>query len=53
MLKSRNPFHWPRMQPNFFSDQRDVETLIKGIRSVTKLFAQIFKTFRNVLTIGV
>lgn len=34
MLKSRNPFHWPRMQPNFFSDQRDVETLTKGIRAV-------------------
>lgn len=33
-LKSRNPFHWPRMQPNFFSDQRDIETLTKGIRAV-------------------
>lgn len=33
-LKSRNPFRWPRMQPNFFSDQRDIETLTKGIRAV-------------------
>lgn len=35
MLKSRNPLKWPRMMPNFFSDQRDVETLIKGVRSVS------------------
>lgn len=34
MLKSQNPFHWPKMLPNFFSDQRDVETLTKGIRAV-------------------
>lgn len=34
MLKSRNPFHWPRMMPNFFTDQRDIETLTKGVRSV-------------------
>lgn len=33
-LKSRNPFHWPRMEPNFFQNQTDVETLIKGIRAV-------------------
>lgn len=35
-LKSRNPFHWPRMEPNFFSDQRDVEVLTKGIRAVNE-----------------
>lgn len=35
MLKSRNPFQWPRMLPNFFTDQRDIETLTKGIRSVS------------------
>lgn len=33
-LKSRNPFHWPRMEPNFFQNQTDVETLTKGIRAV-------------------
>lgn len=33
-LKSRNPFHWPRMEPNFFQNQTDVETLIKGVRAV-------------------
>lgn len=43
MLKSRNPFQWPRMIPNFFSDQRDIATLTKGARSVniSNKFAQI------------
>lgn len=41
MLKSRNPFHWPRMQPNFFSDQRDIQTLTKGIRSVTGIYSNL------------
>lgn len=43
MLKSQNPFHWPRMMPNFFSDQRDIETLTKGIRAVNYLIIIIFK----------
>lgn len=34
MLKNRNPFQWPRMIPNFFSDRRDIETLTKGARAV-------------------
>lgn len=33
-LKSRNPLHWPRMEPNFFHNQTDVENLIKGVRAV-------------------
>lgn len=36
-LKSRNPFHWPRMDPNFFQNQTDVETLIKGVRAVVSM----------------
>lgn len=38
MLKSRNPFQWPRMIPNFFSDQRDVVTLTRGVRAVNEHF---------------
>lgn len=36
-LKSTNPFHWPRMQPNFYTDkdQSDLGTLVKGIRVVS------------------
>lgn len=33
-LKSKNPFRWPRMDPNFFTDQRDIDVLTKGIRAV-------------------
>lgn len=43
MLKSRNPFQWPKMIPNFFSDQRDVETLTKGARSVNQQFSLCVK----------
>lgn len=38
-LKTTNPFHWPRMDPNFFSDQRDIEVLTKGIRAVNNRFS--------------
>lgn len=34
-LKSRNPLQWPKMEPNFFSDQRDVRTLTQGARAVS------------------
>lgn len=33
-LKSTNPFRWPRMEPNFYSDRKDLLTLIEGIRMV-------------------
>ncbi|KAJ6636113.1 Glucose dehydrogenase [FAD, quinone] [Pseudolycoriella hygida] len=33
-LKSTNPFHWPRLEPNFYTDRNDLVTLIEGIRLV-------------------
>lgn len=39
-LKSRNPFHHPLLYPNFFSDQRDIETLLQGIREIIKITEQ-------------
>lgn len=35
-LKSRNPFHWPRMEPNFYTDRSrsDLKRLIEGVRMV-------------------
>lgn len=52
-LKSRNPFHWPRMEPNFFENQTDIETLTKGIRAVILIFSlnllQCFKFFLSFL----
>lgn len=32
MLKSRNPFHWPSMQGNFFQNYDDLKVLRDGIR---------------------
>lgn len=46
MLKNRNPFQWPRLIPNFFSDQRDVETLTKGARAVSQHFICVQKNFK-------
>ena len=37
LLKSTNPFHHPRIQPNFFDDPLDVKTLIYGIKFAMKL----------------
>lgn len=33
-LKSANPFHWPRMEPNFYTHPIDLAKLIDGIRIV-------------------
>lgn len=34
LLKSRNPFHWPIIQPNYFNDTRDLNALREGIKMV-------------------
>lgn len=36
-LKSRNPFHWPSMEPNFYDHPDDMKTLIDGIELAIKL----------------
>lgn len=33
-LRSRNPFHWPRMDPNFMQHPDDVRAMIEGIEMV-------------------
>lgn len=40
-LKSQNPFHHPLLYPNFFSDQRDIDTLLQGIRETIKIVEQM------------
>lgn len=39
-LKSRNPFHHPKLYPNFFADARDIDTLLEGIREAIKIAEQ-------------
>lgn len=36
-LKSRNPFQWPRMEPQYFTDPEDLETLVQGAKMVVEL----------------
>lgn len=36
-LKSRNPFQWPLMEPNYFDNPEDLETLVQGAKLVVEL----------------
>ncbi|KAH8295022.1 hypothetical protein KR018_005943 [Drosophila ironensis] len=36
-LRSRNPFHWPRMEPNFMQHPDDVRAMIEGVEMILKL----------------
>lgn len=36
-LKDKNPFHWPKFYYDYFSDRRDMLTLIEGIKYAIKL----------------
>ena len=38
-LKSDNPYDAPAIQPNLFGDERDVETLLHGIKFLRRIFA--------------
>ncbi|XP_065201435.1 glucose dehydrogenase [FAD, quinone] isoform X2 [Planococcus citri] len=31
-LRSRNPFHYPIIQANYFADRRDIDTLVEGVK---------------------
>lgn len=45
-LKSANPFHWPLMEPNYFSHPDDLNTMIEGIEMSIKLAET--KAFRRI-----
>ncbi|KAF6217328.1 hypothetical protein GE061_001682 [Apolygus lucorum] len=34
-LRSKNPFHWPLLYPNYFKDERDLRTMVEGIKMVS------------------
>lgn len=40
-LKSSNPYHWPRMEPNFYTERSDLTTLIEGIRIVNLTYIYV------------
>lgn len=45
-LRSKNPFHFPRMDPNYFDDPFDVRTLVEGAKIAIRVAdANVFKQF--------
>lgn len=36
-LKDNNPFHWPRVYPNYFDNPDDIETLLGGIKETIRI----------------
>lgn len=34
-LKDSNPLHWPVIDPNYFSNEEDILTLVEGIKTVS------------------
>ncbi|EAA07532.4 AGAP002551-PA [Anopheles gambiae str. PEST] len=36
-LKSRNPFHWPHMEGNFFDHPDDLATMVEGIKLAVRI----------------
>uniref|UniRef100_A0A182YRI4 Uncharacterized protein n=1 Tax=Anopheles stephensi TaxID=30069 RepID=A0A182YRI4_ANOST len=46
MLKSANPFHWPRMEGNFYADYDDLVVLREGVKLTVDLIES--RSFRGV-----
>lgn len=45
-LRSKNPFHYPLMDPNYFDDPFDVATLVEGAKIALRVAdAQVFRQF--------
>ncbi|XP_055610059.1 glucose dehydrogenase [FAD, quinone] [Uranotaenia lowii] len=45
-LKSKNPFHYPIMNPNYFDDPYDALTLVEGAKMALRVSeAKVFKQF--------
>nr|CAD7404919.1 unnamed protein product [Timema cristinae] len=36
-LRSKNPFHWPLIYPNYLSDERDMKVLVEGVKMAVAL----------------
>ncbi|XP_004519844.1 glucose dehydrogenase [FAD, quinone] [Ceratitis capitata] len=49
-LRSTNPFHWPRMEPNYMQDPDDVRAMLEGVQMIfqitqTKAMRRLGTTF--------
>ncbi|XP_036341392.1 glucose dehydrogenase [FAD, quinone]-like [Rhagoletis pomonella] len=36
-LRSTNPFHWPRMEPNYMQDPDDVRAMLEGVQLIFQI----------------
>lgn len=34
-LRSSNPFHWPAIEANYFQEEDDLDTMVRGIKEVS------------------
>ena len=48
LLQSSNPFHYPRIRPNFFDDPLDVATMVEGITQLVEQSMTLLKTLLDV-----
>ncbi|XP_050318194.1 glucose dehydrogenase [FAD, quinone]-like isoform X2 [Bactrocera neohumeralis] len=49
-LRSTNPFHWPRMEPNYMQDPDDIRAMLEGVQMIfqitqTKAMRRLGTTF--------
>lgn len=56
-LKNKNPFHWPHLRPNFYSNKEDMLILREGIKMALKVgesraFREFGARFHNVPFVG-
>lgn len=47
-LRSKNPFHWPIMEPNYLDDPDDLATIVEGIKLAIKIGeSKSFRKFKS------
>lgn len=44
-LRSSNPFHWPVIDINYYDDEDDLNTMVRGIKKVITSISYIFPRF--------
>ncbi|XP_037945096.1 glucose dehydrogenase [FAD, quinone]-like [Teleopsis dalmanni] len=36
-LRSRNPFHWPKMEPNYMQNADDIRAMVEGVQMILQI----------------
>ncbi|XP_014244928.1 glucose dehydrogenase [FAD, quinone]-like [Cimex lectularius] len=49
-LRSKNPFHWPLFYPNYYTDPRDIDAMVDGIKKALEIgLSKPFQKFNSKL----